>query len=359
MRKKSELMTNGQRIEALLNRQKPDRVPLWPFFDMTGYAAVYHNHPIQDAYKDPQLSLEMQRKVCQDFGWICSPFFPAFGVNDFGGERKLPTSEFSQAPSTVRFPIEKEEDIENLKTPDLTQAVGIAHESEFYKLCCQNRPDNQPFKILLLLAPNPYEWAGKLCRPELLNRWIIKRPELVHRILSATSNIINDLLDYWYRAFGTDEVLVFSAGVICSNQIISPKHFEQFVLPSLREWHQRVLNKGYQRFYCHVCGEQNLNLPYWQQVPMGKPGIISIGHEVNLEKASLYFPEQILVGNMQPSILQTGSPEESYNTVAKIIQQGKQLRSGFMFSMGCQFPPLAKLENVKAMNQAMDDFGWY
>ncbi len=60
-------MTNGQRIEALLNHQKPDRVPLWPFFDMTGYAAVYHNHPIQDAYKDPQLSLEMQRKVCQDF----------------------------------------------------------------------------------------------------------------------------------------------------------------------------------------------------------------------------------------------------------------------------------------------------
>jgi uroporphyrinogen-III decarboxylase len=92
---------------------------------------------------------------------------------------------------------------------------------------------------------------------------------------------------------------------------------------------------------------------------MGKPGIISIGHEVNLEKASLYFPEQILVGNMQPSILQTGSPEESYNTVAKIIQQGKHLKSGFMFSMGCQFPPLAKLENVKAMNQAMDDFGWY
>jgi hypothetical protein len=27
--------------------------------------------------------------------------------------------------------------------------------------------------------------------------------------------------------------------------------------------------------------------------------------------------------------------------------------------MGCQFPPRAKLENVKAMNQAMDDFGWY
>jgi uroporphyrinogen decarboxylase len=353
------LMTNGQRVDALLNHRKPDRVPLWPFFDMTGFAAVYHNRPIQDAYKDPKLSLEMQRKVCQDFDWICSPFFPVFGVTDFGGERRLPTSEFSQAPSTVRFPIESEEDVYKLKLPDLKQSNNIARESEFYELCAQNKPDNQPFKALLLLTPNPYEWAGKLCRPEMLNRWIIRKPELLRHMVKIMGDIITDLLDHWYTTLGTEGILVMSGGVICSNQIISPKQFEQFVLPSLREYHQKVLNKGFKHIYCHICGEQNLNLPYWQQVPMGDPGIISIGHEVDLEKAARYFPGQIIVGNLQPSILQMGSPEEVYNTTGKIIQQGKRLESGFMFSTGCQFPPRAKLENVKAMNQAMNDFGWY
>jgi uroporphyrinogen decarboxylase len=359
MRGQTGLMTNGQRVRALLNRQKPDRVPLWPFFDMTGFAAIYHNRPIQDAYKDPGLSLQMQRKVCQDFGWICSPFFPSFGVTDFGGERKLPTSEFSQAPSTVRFPVEKEEDIENLKLPDLDKSVGILRESEFFKLCAQNRQDNQPFKALVLLTPNPYEWAGKLCRPDLLNRWIIRRPDLVRRLLQLTGNIINGLMDHWFDVLGTEDVLIMSGGVICSNQIISPRHFEQFVLPSLKEYHQKVLDKGFKRIYCHICGEQNLNLPYWQQVPMGNPGIVSIGHEVDLEKAARYFPGQIIVGNLQPSMLQMGSSEEVYNAVGKIIQKGKQLECGFMFSMGCQFPPRAKLENVEAMNKAMDDFGWY
>jgi uroporphyrinogen decarboxylase len=359
MQKKAGLMTNGQRVAALLKHQKPDRVPLWPFFDMTGFAAIYHNRPILDAYQDPSLSLQMQRKVCQDFEWICSPFFPAFGVMDFGGERKLPTSEFSQAPSTVRFPIEKEEDIEELQIPDLNQSIGIAREREFYKLCAENRPDNQPFKAFLLLSPDPFEMAGKLCRPELLNRWIIRKPELVHRIVGLMDDIITELLNYWYRVLGTDGVLVFSAGVISSNQLISPRHFEQFVLPTLKECHKKVIDKGYERFYCHICGEQNHNLPFWQQVPMGEPGIISIGHEVSLEKASQYFPEHILVGNMQPSFLQTGTPEEVYKLSGEIIQQGKQIKSGFMFSTGCQFPPRAKMENVEAMNKAMDDFGWY
>jgi uroporphyrinogen decarboxylase len=359
MQEKSPTMTNGQRVEALLNRKRPDRVPLWPFFDMTGFAAVYHNRPIQDAYKDPQLSLKMQREVCHDFGWICSPFFPSFGVVDFGGERKLPTSEFSQAPSTVRYPIETEQDIEKLVMPDFENSISLAREFEFQKLCLQDRPDNQPFKHLILLTPNPYEWAGKLCRPEMLNRWLIRKPELVNSLLKKTGLIISSLMDYWNIKLGKEGVLVMSGGVVCSNQIMSPKHFEKFVLPSLKEYHQKVLDKGFQRIYCHICGEQNLNLPYWQQVPMGNPGIISLGHEVDLEKAGQYFPDQILVGNMQPSILQTGSPEEVYNLAANVIQKGKQLKGGFMFSVGCQFPPRAKMENVKALNQAIDDFGWY
>jgi hypothetical protein len=162
MSNNSGTMTNGQRIEALLNRRKPDRVPLWPFFDMTGYAAVYHNRPIQDAYKDPHTSLEMQRRVCQDFGWICSPFFPAFGVIDFGGERKLPSSEFSQAPSTVRYPIEKEEDVDTLTIPDLNKSPAIARERGFSDYAPKSS-DFQPFRAFVLLTPNPMN-GSRLCR---------------------------------------------------------------------------------------------------------------------------------------------------------------------------------------------------
>jgi uroporphyrinogen decarboxylase len=356
---KPDRMTNGQRIEALFQHRQPDRVPLWPFFDMTGFAAIYQQRPIQDAYTDPQLSLQMQRQVCQEFGWICSPFFPAFSVTDLGGQRQLPNSEYSQAPSTVRFPIETEEDIAKMRLPNLNQAMGIAREAEFHRLAAQDRPDNQPFRSLLLLSPNPYEWAGRICRPEMLNRWLIKKPDLVYQILQITSALVSQLLNHWYAAFGTEDVLVMDGGVICSNQVISPKHFAQFVLPPLKEAHQKVLDKGYRHFYCHICGRHDLNWPYWQQIPMGESSFISVGPETNLETAARYFPEQIIVGNLQPSIVQTGSPEDVYQATAEVLQKGKQLKTGFVFSMGCQFPPRARMENVQAMNRAMNDHGWY
>ena len=359
MNGKKSYMTEGQRVISLLKREKPDRVPLWPFFDMTGFAAVYHNRPIIDAYSDAKISLEMQRKVCQDFNWICSPFFPAFGAADFGGKIKLPDSEFSQAPSTTVFPIESEDDISKLKMPDLTKSIGIVREEEFYRLSAQDRPENQPFKISLILYANPFEWAGRLCRPELLNRWILKKPDTVHRLLRLMVDVMTEVMNYWYNAFGTEDVLVMSGGVICSNQLISPRQFAQFVLPTLKEFHQKVLDKGYKHIYCHVCGEQNLNMPHWQYVPMGNPGIVGIGHEVALEKAAEYFPKDIILGNLEPAILQTKSPEEVYNATRDVIQRGKKLPGGFIFSTGCQFPPRASLENVRAMNKAVDDFGWY
>ncbi len=359
MTRKNEGRLQTERVWALLKREKPDRVPLWPFFDMTGFAAVYHNRSIGDAYRDPRQSLEMQRNVCETFGWICSPFFPAFGVRDFGGEVRLPESEFSQAPSTTRFPIESEEDIDAFKIPDIFTSAGIVREEEFYTLVVKEKFDNEPFKLFLRLPSNPFDMAGRICRPEMLTRWIIKKPELVHRLLRLSQDILLKVMDHWYNLFGTENIIVMSVGVLCSNQIISPKHFEQFVLPYLKDSHKQVLAKGYERFYCHICGEHNMNMPFWQQVPMGNPGIVSIGHEVELETAARYFPDDIILGNIEPSIMQTGSPDEVYNATAAVIKKGKELPGGFIFSMGCQFPPRARLENVSAMNKAVYDFGRY
>jgi len=73
---------------------------------------------------------------------------------------------------------------------------------------------------------------------------------------------------------------------------------------------EKVLDIGYKHIFCHICGDQTRNLPYWAQIPMGDPGIISIGHEVELETAARYFPRDIIQGNLNAIILQTKKPEE-------------------------------------------------
>lgn len=351
-------MTEKERVEAVLRREKPDRVPNWPFSNLASFSAVYHHRPIADAYRDPSVSLAMQRKTCRDFGWVCSPFYVEFGAADFGGEIKLPESEFSQAPAIVRFPIETEKDVWNLKIPEIKDLAGVSRETAFHKLASQETFDNEPFSICLHPI-SPFDMVGRLCSLEMLARWMMKKPEVVHHLLRLLTDLLVEITRYWHDIFGIEGVLARGAGVLTSNQIISSKQFEQFVLPYHKESYQKILAMGYKHIYCHICGDQNLNLPYWAQVPMGDPGIISIGDEIDLEIAAKYFPNDVILGNLKPAILQTGTPGEVYEATKMVIEKGKRLAGGFIFALGCQFPPRISLDNARAMNQAVDDFGWY
>jgi uroporphyrinogen decarboxylase len=271
---------------------------------------------------------------------------------------KMPESEFSQAPTVSRFPIETEEDALNFKIPALEKMPGVEREKRFHEMARGASPNFEPFSICLY-AVSPFEVAGRLCRLENLARWMVRRPEIVHHLLRLTTDFLLVLTAYWKETFGTEGVLARGGGVSSSNQIISPRQFKQFILPYHKEAHEKVLEMGYRHIYAHICGDHNLNLPYWTQVLMGDPGIISIGHEVDLETAASYFPNDVIAGNLKPVILQTATPDEVYEETRKVIEKGKRLSGGYIFSLGCQLPPRSSLSNIKAMNQAIDDYGWY
>jgi len=66
--KKTAVMTEKERVEALLNGKKPDRVPIWPFA-LNGFATIYNKLSITDAYTNPEASYQSQLKACIDFGF--------------------------------------------------------------------------------------------------------------------------------------------------------------------------------------------------------------------------------------------------------------------------------------------------
>jgi uroporphyrinogen decarboxylase len=92
---------------------------------------------------------------------------------------------------------------------------------------------------------------------------------------------------------------------------------------------------------------------------MGDPGIVSIGHEIDLQTAAEYFPYDIVAGNLDPTIIQTATPEKVYKAYREVIEKGKTLPCGFIFAPGCELPPMAPVENIEAMTKAVNDFGWY
>jgi len=92
---------------------------------------------------------------------------------------------------------------------------------------------------------------------------------------------------------------------------------------------------------------------------MGEPGIISVSQEVDLETAMKYFPKDIIMGNIPPSIIQAGTAEQVYEQTRVCLQKGREAPGGFMLAPGCELPAKAPPHNIWTIMRAINDFGWY
>jgi len=354
---KGDRLTDEERLEALWNREKPDRVPIWPL--PLGFATLNVGYSINDFYTDPKRSAEAQRWTCEQYGWqptiLCLGALTAFPAEEFGGAIKWPTAERAQAPTVARTVVETEEDVLRLKVPDNLENVGtIPMTLEATAQALQGEG-----LVISPLCGGPMDAAGAVVGVERTCRWMIRKPELVHRAFRVLTDFRIAIAKLWADTFGTERLVPDVGGPMQSNQLISPKQFEEFCLPYVKEQHAKMRDMGYKHFFFHPCGEQNDNLPFWAQCDMGDPGIISVGHEISLDTVGKYFPKDIAFGNLEPALVQEGTPQQIYEAAAKLIQKGKTISGGYIFSCGCELPPKAPPYNVWAMTKAVNDFGWY
>jgi uroporphyrinogen decarboxylase len=351
---KPDRMTPAERMDAFLAGRPVDHVGLYPF--ARGFCAKNTGNTLESFYADPAKSLEAQIWTQQmfahdetlKFGGAC------YGAWEFGGEIRLPTSEFQQAPSVLRHPVQSEEDLEKLELPDAKIAGMIPWNLEFGKL--QQRAG----LLCTVTVGSPLMIAGNVCGVDKLSRWMLKKPELAHKALRLATDFGVAVAQLWVDTFGAQNVEIRDAAPTETNQIISPRQFKQFPLPYLTELHEKVLAMGVRYVYTHICGEQNLNLPLWVDVPFGDPGIASFGHEVDIAKAVEVLGNKcIIVGNVEPRVLQTGSPTDAYELARQCIEKGKHAPRGFILGTGCELPPMSPAANLWAMKKAINDFGWY
>jgi uroporphyrinogen decarboxylase len=246
-----------------------------------------------------------------------------------------------------------------LSVPDDVSDKGIIPiQKEFFELSLKEDLDNVPWKIVFQLE-GTFNMANNMVGTVNLQRWTIKNKDAAHHVLRIAADYQKKLLDYWKATFGTEGVLPWGGEPSASNQLISPKTFEQFVLPYIREVHEYALSLGYGSIFKHICGEQNKNLPFWAQIPMGNPGFLSFGHEVDLLTAAEYFPNDVIIGNIEPAALMIGTPEDVYEKTRLTLEKGKQIKRGFVLAPGCDLPPVSPVENIQAMTRAVQDHGWY
>jgi uroporphyrinogen decarboxylase len=347
-------MTSAERMRALLSGSRPDRVPFNPF--ASGFCARTVGYEIADIYSNPKRSFEAQLMTKEMYGYDANPVYAyaSQGGWELGGEIRFPSGQFQQAPVVSRCQIQIIEDIEKLEIPDVTQAGAIPLMMEFAKI------QREYGMAATVHCGTPFKLAVNSMELERFGRLMLKEQTYAHKLLRKTTDFCIKVFSWWIDVFGSENILCMDGAPTEANQVISPKQFETFSLPYIVEVHEKVLSMGARLFSTHVCGEQNLNLESWQRVPMGNPGIMSFGQEVDLGKAKKMFGEKcIIAGNVEPARIQFGSGREVYELCKETILKGKDSPRGYIFMTGCELPPDTPPYNVFMMKKAVEDVGYY
>jgi uroporphyrinogen decarboxylase len=346
-------MSSEERWSALMAGRPVDRVPCLQL--MLGHAAVVSGRPIAKVYDDAEASFACQRSAQALYGHdglILHGWANAGGA-EFGGELEFPYRKYTGAPMMKRTPVQSIEDALQLRVPeDVLSAGTIPVALEF------SRRQYEAGLPVTIQVGSPLTWAGSVCGEERLLLWIIKQPAVVHHVLRAITDLILRKAGYWIEEFGAERIMAFDL-CIETNRLYSPKQFEAFAFPYLSEVHDRLTAMGVGVFLSHICGEQNKNLTLWSRLPYGKRGMISVGREISLSTASAAFPDCVIMGNVDPVIVQEGNPEQVLALCARSVAEGKDHPGGYALMTGCEVPPQAPPANVSQMVRACREYGRY
>ena len=329
----------GMRFRRLLSGREIDRPLVWLWGAVPAFAVQNVGYEPVTAYNDPGKAFEAQIKTIGMYGSDGIPSMAVGGASDltwaFGGEIKWPTGEYDMAPVAVRHPVNSEEEALAIGPPGDIAAAGPL---PMY-LAMAERQHALGLPVFPFVT-SPIEGARSLCGPELLLRWMIKKPALADRMLRVATDFSVAVVKMFAQRFPPEEILIYVAAPTASNQMISPKFFEKFVLPYQQELHAQALAAGIGHIFCHICGEQNKNLPLWRQIPMGDPGIVSFGHEVDLADAVHHFGRTcVIAGNIEPAVIHLGSAEEVYRLCREALDKGAAAPRGFILMPGCGIAP--------------------
>lgn len=349
-----DTMTSAERMGAVMKGEKPDRVPVIPF--IFGHCALVAGQPLACVFDNAEASFRVQLQAAELYGYDATPLYgyASAGGWEFGGDIEFPYKKYSGAPVVTRHPGATEEEACNLKVPeDITKAGALPIALELSRLQAKyHMPVTMQIGSIL-------SWTGSVIGEQTMLTWMIKKPQVVHSVLDKVAQLQIKIAEHYVKEFGPEQIMAFFGAATESNKLISPKQFESFVLPYATRVNQRIMDLGVQVFFAHICGEQNKNLKYWQQVPFGARAVMSFGREVSLKTAMEMFPKSIIAGNVDPSLIQEGKPEEILQQARECIEMAKDHPGGYVLMSGCDVPPQAPPVNVFQLIKASREFGRY
>ncbi len=170
-----------------------------------------------------------------------------------------------------------------------------------------------------------------------------KNPDMLHQLLSYASRVIMDYIRLLENA-GADLICILEP----SAMMISPVQFEEFS----GRYCQHIIREGIKQIsILHICGDTSHLIAEMEKTG---PDALSLDKQVNFPNAHQSLQhDTVLIGNVDPVSVVTFGDADSVKHRCRELLDAMQGKENFILSTGCDVPPNAPMDNIKAMIAAV------
>lgn len=362
-----EVMTPAERMEAAINLEQPDRVPICPLIGVPSAAGMLGLN-LGELHKDLNKALDALLKLFDEFGgwdgWVAIPNSKLF-YNLGGIGVKVPGVDL---PDNYQIQFEEKEilKVEDYKTIAELGWKRFVKEEYLYRIS-DMRPEDLPN------ARNEFwKLAGRAAR-----EWIKRKVGLrvstsyLHPFftLSLQRSLIKFTEDLYYRPKlveaalerMTDEMIgagiystkrtgfkyIFISEERAEGSIYPLKIFERFWWPYTKKIVEAWNAEGI-KVWLHLDHCWDMNLPYFKELPRAS-AIIDLDGLTDIFAAKKVLHDHLcIMSDVNASLLSLGTPNDVEVYCKKLIDK-LGVDGGHILASGCEVPPNCKRENFRAM----------
>jgi len=195
--------------------------------------------------------------------------------------------------------------------------------------------------LIAVTSWGPFTLAANLVGMEKLLTDLYMNPQAAERALSIAALAIEEFYSPFIE-LGLEAVSM--AEPAASGNLISKEHFLKFALPPISRLVKSFRKLGLQVFL-HHCGSTEDRAG---DIAAINPSCLSLGQEVDLPKLRHRLSATCLAGNIDPMLLLKATPEEVARE-ARALLSAMGDAPGFVLAPGCDVPPAAPAENLRAL----------
>ncbi len=340
-------MNSAERIAAALRGQVPDRVPIfewfvhpkvyevlcpgatWPdFVEQSGLDAISAHFMFEGTFKETKIDEKTL-------------------VNEWGV--KLGVTAEDKAP--IDGPIKTLEDARHYVAPDPNASYRLGNLPNYIERF-------KGKKAIVWCQRAEFMWAADLCRLDNLLVDFIDDPMLAHEVLEIVNEFAVQLARRAVRA-GAEIIMLGDDYAYRSGPMMSPKMFQEFILPRLQRVVQAVHDEG---AFCVKHSDGNLWPILDMIVSTGVDGINPLEPVAGMDIGEVkkkYGDRVCLIGNVDCGDVLSSAPIDQVVLAVKDTIRKAAPGGGYIMMSSNTIHSSVKPENYHAMIEATKLYGVY